>query len=305
MKDFYQILGVPRSASADELKKAYRRLAKQYHPDVNKGNTAAEERFKDVTEAYDTLSDPKKRKEYDMFGQTFPGGAGPQGHQQPGGGFEWQSSGGGGAPFGDVGDLFSELFGMGGVQGGNQRRSQGRRHAPSKGEDIIAQLDVEFLEAIHGGSKEITIQRGGATERIAVKIPAGVGQAQRIRVTGKGEPSYHGGIAGNLYLDINIRAHQHFWREDADIFTELTISTFDAMLGAEHAVPTLDGSVKLKIKAGTESGQKMRLKGKGAPIMGKKGKTGDLYVLIKIVPPKKLTSAQKATLKELAGELRD
>lgn len=305
MKDYYQVLGVPKGASEAEIKKAYRRLAKQYHPDVNKGEKAAEEKFKDISEAYNVLSDPKQRKQYDMYSQGgFGGGAGP-------GGVHWEYRGGGpegqGVDFGnvDLGDLFSDLFDMGGVRRGAYRQSWGKgasTEAPVPGRDTSADIDISFNEAVDGTQRKISIKRGDKTERLTVKVPAGVDNGSKVRVAGKGQPGFGGGKDGDLYLLIHVEPHPDFWREGADIYIEVPITIYDAVLGAQIEVPTLTGRARMKVPSGTAGGQKFRLSGKGAPILGAKGKKGDQYVIVKIVPPKKLSSAQKKAFEELAEE---
>lgn len=302
MKDFYQILGVPRGASEAEIKKAYRRLAKTYHPDVTKGDKASEEKFKEISEAYNVLSDPKQRKQYDMFG-----GAG----FAPGeGGIKWEyrgAPGGMGFDFGnvDLGDLFSELFEMGGVRRGAPRTGWGRPagpEAPVNGRDTYADVEISFDEAVGGSERKISIRRGDKTERLTVKVPAGVDNGSKVRIAGKGQPGFGGGKDGDLYLRIHVSPHPDFWREDADIYTEIPITIYDAVLGTQIQVPTLSGHAKMKVPPGTAGGQKFRLSGKGAPVLGQRGKKGDQYVIVKIVPPKKLKSAQKKLFEELAEE---
>lgn len=307
MKDFYQVLGVPRNTTAAELKKAYRRLAKQYHPDVNKGDEAAEEKFKEISEAYNVLSDPKQRKQYDMFGQG--GGFGGGGAGPGPGGVQWEYRGQGpeGFDYGnvDLGDLFGELFEMGGVRRGAYRQSWGKgasTEAPVSGRDTFADVEIDFDEAMSGTTRKISIKRGDRTERLTVKVPAGVDNGSKVRVSGKGQPGFGGGKDGDLYLRIHVGAHPNFWREDADIYTEIPITIYDAVLGTQLEVPTLKGHARMKVPVGTASGQKFRIKGKGAPILGKKGKKGDQYVIVNIVPPKKLSAAQKRAFEELAEE---
>lgn len=306
MKDYYQILGVPRGANEAEIKKAYRRLAKQHHPDVNKGDKAAEEKFKDISEAYNVLSDPKQKKQYDMFSQVGYGGYGAGAGPGPEG-FQWEfrrgGPGGAEADFGDLGDLFSELFSMGGVRKGAYRQSWGKAastEAPVPGRDTYADLDIDFDEAISGAQRKISIKRGDKTERLTVKVPAGVDNGSKVRVAGKGQPGFGGGGDGDLYLRIHVTPHPDFWREDADVYTEIPVTIYDAVLGAQVEVPTLTGHARMKVPQGTAGGQKFRLAGKGAPVLGGKGKKGDQYVIVKIVPPKKLSSAQKKAFEELA-----
>ena len=303
MKDYYQVLGVPRGASADEIKKSYRRLAKQHHPDVNRGDKGAEEKFKDISEAYNVLSDPEQRRKYDMFSQGGFGGAGPG----PGG-FNWQYTGGGpqgfdsrGADFGDLGDLFGELFNMGGVRR-KPRPEWGRAagpEAPVNGHDTYADVEIGFEEAVSGTERKISIRRGDKVERLTVKVPAGVDNGSRVRIAGKGQPGFGGGSSGDLYLRIHVSPHPDFWREGADVYTEVPITIYDAVLGAAVEVPTLGGHASMKVPQGTEGGQKFRLKGKGTPRLGEKGK-GDQYVIVKIVPPRSMSSEERKIFEELA-----
>ncbi len=310
MKDYYQVLGVPRGADEAEIKKAYRRLAKQYHPDVNKGDKGAEEKFKEISEAYNVLSDPKQRKQYDMFSQggyAYGPGAGAGGGAGPEG-FQWEfrgSPGGQGVDFGDLGDLFGDLFEMGGVRRGAYRQGRGKgasTEAPVRGRDTYADLDISFDDAVNGTQTKISVKRGDKVERLTVKVPPGVNNGSKVRVAGKGQPGFGGGKDGDLYLRIHVTPHPKFWREDADVYTEIPVTVYDAVLGAEVRVPTLTGSARMKVPAGTASGQKFRLKGKGAPVLGSKGKKGDQYVIVNIVPPKKLSAAERKAFEALAEE---
>ncbi len=325
MKDYYQTLGVARGADEAEIKKAYRRLARQYHPDMNKGDKKAEEKFKEISEAYSVLSDKEKRKQYEMFGQApFGGQPGPEGgfggfkwEQQPGGGFKFYRNvnpddmEGGAGNYGDVGDIFSELFNMGGVKRPRPNWQDeedlgpmyggGRRQEPRKGTDSYTTLEVDFMEAIEGTEARFEIKHGNKTEKITVKIPAGVDNGSKVRIAGKGQPGGNGGENGDLFISIRVRPHPLFWREDADVYTEVPISIYEAVIGSSIEVPTLDGHAKMKVPECTESGQKFRLKGKGAPILGKKG-TGDEYVVVKIVPPKKLDAKTRQLFEQLARE---
>lgn len=309
MKDFYQILGVPRNASEDDIRKAYRRLAKKYHPDVNKGDKEAEEKFKDISEAYNVLSDKKQRQQYDMFSGGGYGGARP-------GGFRWEAGPGGFNPedfqqysaqadFGDLGDLFSELFQMGGVKRGAYQRARttrGQRSEAVDGQNTFADVEIDFNEAMDGTKRQINIKRGDKVEKLTVKIPAGVDNGSKVRVAGKGQPGFGGGKSGDLFLHIRVKPHKEFWREGDDLFIEVPITIYQAVLGDRLTVPTLSGEKHFKIKESTEGGQKFRISGQGAPILGKKGKRGDLYVIVKIVPPKKVPAKLKRTIEELAEE---
>lgn len=304
MKDYYQILGVGRGASEGEIKKAYRRLAKQYHPDVNK-DKQAEEKFKEISEAYGVLSDSKKRKQYDTFGSApFGGGgagAGAGGGAGPGG-FRWEFRQGGqpGFDFGEaggLGDIFEELFQMGGMRraGGRSRRGfqQAEPDVSKRGGDIQSDLEVDFLEACEGTTRKVQIRRNGRSENLTVKIPAGVETGSKVRLAGKGESGVHGGESGDLFLNISVKPHPIFWREGSDIYCETPISIYEAVLGAGIVVPTLEGSATMKIPPKTASGQKFRLKGKGV-------KGADQYVIVQIVPPTKLDKETENLFQELA-----
>lgn len=318
MKDYYQTLGLARGATQEEIKKAYRRLAKQYHPDMNKGDKKAEERFKDISEAYSILSEPEKRKQYDMFGGApFGAGAGGEGgfggmrwEQSPGGGFKFyrdaSTNQGAGDPlgqdYGNLGDIFAELFNMGGFKRGKPKwRPEsdfgGEESGSQKGADTFTTLDIDFLEAVHGTEARLSIKRGDRTEKITVKIPAGVDNGSKVRIAGKGHPGIGDGEPGDLYISVRVNPHPIFWREDADIYTEIPISIYESVLGGHVEVPTLDGHATMKIPEGTESGQKFRLKGKGVSNLGKRG-VGDQYVIVKIIPPKKLNEKTKEIFKQ-------
>lgn len=293
MKDYYQTLGVARGATEAEIKNAYRRLAKKYHPDVNKGEKAAEERFKEISEAYNVLSDPKQRQQYDAFGSgPFRGAQGPGGF----GGFSGNT--------GDLGDLFEELFTMGGARRGPFQQEWGRgaqRTASVDGQDTFTEMEISFTEAINGTNRKLSVKRGDSTENITVKIPAGVDNGSKVRISGKGQPGYGGGGAGDLYLHIKVTLHPVFWREGADIYTELPITIYEAVLGATVDVPTLsNGTRKMKIPAGTASGQKFRVASEGAPVLGSGSKRGDLFVLVNIVPPEELSRDAKKAFEEMA-----
>lgn len=306
MKDYYQVLGVSRTASADEIKKTYRRLAKQYHPDVNKGDRQAEERFKEISEAYNVLSDEDQRKKYDMFGEAGAGAGGPQ--------WTWTNRGGaaGGQAdpdfasgnFGDLGDIFGELFNMGGVRRGVRTRGRSRPYDQYEeavnGQDTYADVEINFNEAVSGSERKISVKRGDKVENLTVKIPAGVDNGSKVRIAGKGQEGFGGGSSGDLYLRIHVAPHELFWREGADVYTEVPITIYDAVLGTAVDVPTIAGHARMKVPSGTESGQKFRISGKGAPVLGKKGKHGDQFVIVKIVPPKSLSSDAQKAFEELS-----
>lgn len=309
-KDFYSLLGVNRTVSAEELKKAYRKLAMQYHPDKNPGDKKAEEKFKEISEAYDTLSDPKKREMYDRFGhagpQQGPGGFG-QGRGQ--GGFSGGFTGG---PFGDMdsdsfhdvfGDVFGDLFGQGGARGSGR----GTRRA-NRGADLRYSLNISFEDSALGCERVITFirTRGNKedTAKLSVVVPAGVKQNQRLKLAGEGDSGPNGGPAGDLYVIINVQDHVLFKRHEDDVLLELPLKYYDAILGTQVEVPTLTGKALIKVPPGTHTGQSFRLKGKGFPKVGGFG-SGDMLVKVVVDTPRNVTSKEKELLSELAKSGED
>ncbi len=299
-KDYYQILGVERSASADDVRKAYRKLAMQYHPDRNPGNKQAEEKFKEINEAYQVLSDPQKRARYDQLGSAYSN------WQQRGGSpndFDWSQwfsgqpgAGGGGThvEYGDINDLFGQdifseffrsIFGGGGVGGRAQTSTRGRQ-APAYQQPISITLD----EAYRGTTR--TLQSDG--RRLQVKIPAGVKTGSKVRVAGGGPEGL------DLYLIVEVEPDQRFEREGDDLRGAATIDLFTAVLGGEAEVQTLEGPVKLKIPAGTQPEQVFRLAGRGMPRLRSAQNKGDLFVRVKVRIPKNLSAKQKSLLEEAA-----
>ncbi|SDN43820.1 molecular chaperone DnaJ [Alkalicoccus daliensis] len=345
-RDFYDVLGVDKNADEQEIKKAYRKLARKYHPDVNKEENA-EDKFKEVKDAYDTLSDSNKRAHYDQFG-----------HADPNQGF----GGAGGGDFGGFSDIFDMFFG-----GGGRRQDP---NAPRQGSDLQYTMTLEFKEAIFGKETDIEIPReedcntcggsgakpgtspetctqcGGAGQlnveqntpfgrvvnrrvcdkcdgtgqqikdkcntcggrgkvkkrkKIHIRIPAGVDTGQQIRVAGQGEPGTNGGPAGDLYVVFNVKEHEFFQRDGDDIFCEMPITFVQSALGDEIEVPTLEGKVKLKVPAGTQTGTHFRLRGKGAPNVRGAGQ-GDQHIQVKIITPKKLSDRQRELLREFSEE---
>lgn len=300
-RDYYSVLGVARNASADEIKKAYRKLAMKLHPDKNPGDKKSEEKFKEVTEAYEILSDTKRRELYDQFGFAGAGaGFGGAGGPRPGG----FSGGFGGGGFGgqenpDFQDIFGDIFGD--VFGG-QRGFRGQKRQ-QRGADLRYTLNVTLEEAATGCEKTISFvrQRNGRddTAKLVVKVPAGVKQGQRLKLGGEGDSSPSGGPTGDLYAIINMQEHPLFKREEDDVILELPLSYVDAILGTSVEVPSLTSKLSLKIPPGTHSGQVLRLKGKGFPKAGGYG-TGDMLVKILVDTPSSLSSKQKDLLEELA-----
>jgi curved DNA-binding protein len=281
-QDYYQILGVQRDATDADIKKSYRKLARQYHPDVSK-DAAAEEKFKEVNEAYDVLKNAEKRQAYDRLGGDWK-----HGHEFNPGGFS-----AGGFSGGDFGDFFESVF-----SGGFQQGSPFRQQRP-KGADQHLKLDITLQEAYAGGSKTIQFSQKPVSgdhlakaemKKLKINIPKGVTSGQKIRLSKQGQPAANGGEAGDLYLEMNILPHRYFKLDKQDIILRLPVAPWEAAKGATLKVPTLDGDVELKIKAGVQSGQKMRLKGKGMP--GRE--QGDQFVEILIqTPPADNEKAEK------------
>lgn len=299
-EDPYELLGVSRTASADEIKRAYRRLAKDFHPDRNPGDKAAEQRFKKVQAAYEVLSDPERRAQYDQFGA---GGPPPE--------FRNWSSGSSHSPFGDVsfnvgsmGDLTSifEQFFSRGPRGASGRRRAARPRSADL--DVEQEVTFSFDEAAHGATRELLIHSpdgNGRGEHVQFKAPAGVSDGQRIRLRGKGAPSPQG--RGDLLIRVRIAPHPYFRREGLDVLMDLPLTVHEAVLGAKVAIPTLSGPAELTIPSGASSGAKLRLRGKGIHDE-RRGVVGDMYAVIKIVLPKQLSIETKERLKELT-ELGD
>lgn len=351
-KDYYELLGVTRSSSPDDIKKAYRTMAKKYHPDTNPNNKEAEEKFKEVNEAYEVLSDPQKKAAYDQFGHAGVGAGGPGGFG--GGGFRPQDFGNA-ADFEDIfGDVFSNFFG--GTQAGRSR------HQAQEGEDLRYDLNLTFEQAAFGTSQDIKIRKlstceachgsgakpgsgrvvcptckgtgqirssqgfftiartctrcGGQGEMpgtpcptchghgrvekertITVKVPAGVDEGSRLRIRGEGEAGLNGGPAGDLYVFLHVEAHDFFERDGADLHCQVPISFVQAALGAEVEVPTLEGPVKMKVPAGTQSGKVFRLREKGLKTP-QTSQTGDLLVTVNVETPSDLNAKQKKLLEE-------
>lgn len=336
-KDYYKTLGVARTADEKEIKKAYRKLARQHHPDINPNNKGAEAKFKEINEAYQVLSDKDKRALYDQFGDDYE-----RAQQAQAAGFNpnaYARGAGGGAPgaaggvdFGDifnqarqrgaagagnvhvedgphVGDLFENLFGNArGGQGGGFNIGGRRARGPQKGDDIEQPLEIALLESIRGTQRnlQLTIRNpSGEEERrnVKVKIPAGVKEGARVRVAAQGASGSNGGPNGDLFLKIHLQPHTFWKREGDDLHCEVPITFAEAALGAQINVPTMSGQVQLKIPAGTQSGQVFRLSGRGVTRVNGSG-AGDEFVKVKIVVPKNLGPREEELIKELS-RLRD
>jgi curved DNA-binding protein len=315
--DYYKILGIEKNASTAEIKKAYRKLAMKYHPDKNKGNKEAEEKFKKISEAYAVLSDSQKRKNYDMFGsEGF--------HQRYSTedifrNFNFQDL------FQDLGgssgdDILSRLFGF--QSGGKPSRFSFTSHGfqsdpfsgrgggftrqfhhtqPTKGKPVVHQIPVTLEEIFHGGRKKIKINTGNGMEEISVKIPPGIAAGKKLRIAGKGQPGTAGGPRGDLLLEIDIQPHPVFKRKGDDLYMDHTIKLTEALLGTTITISTFEGIRKVKVPPGTQPNTKIRLKGHGIPKIGSKTK-GNLYVSIQVTLPQTLSSEQKELVKKLADK---
>ena len=345
-RDYYEVLGVSKTADASAIKKAYRKLAKKYHPDSNPGNKAAAERFKEVTEAYDVLGDEKKRKLYDQFGHAaFDEGAGQAGGygNAQGNHFQGGFSGSYTGPNGsyqeyhfqggeDMDDILKNIFGNFHSQGGSRRSSfhssgstgsksyggfhgfqdqgfdgfgfgQGGNYS-SKGSDVQAEIHVTFDEAAFGGKKLIHLQDStGAVQSYEVNIPAGIETGKSIRLRGKGSPGVGGGEAGDLLLKVTVDEKPGFRREGMDVYTTVQVPFTTAVFGGEVKIRTLTGEVLCKIKPGTQSGTKIRLKGKGIVSLSNSSVHGDQYAVVEIAVPKNLDPEARQKLKEFEAAL--
>lgn len=354
-RDYYDVLGVSKSATDAEIKSAFRKLAKKYHPDLNKDNPNAEEKFKEAQEAYEVLSDEGKRKRYDQFGHAGVNGAGAAGAGFNGfGGFDASDF--------DFGDIFDNIFGGGFSSfGGSSRKSRATR-----GSDLLMRVNISFLEAAYGTSKDIDLDvvedcsdcngvgghdsktcpkcHGSGTitteqhtilgsflskttcsecsgtgkiyktrcsscngkgkvkkhKTITVNVPSGIDTGDRLRVSGKGEAGSNGGENGDLYLEFNVLEHEFYKRDGDDIYLEVPITITEAILGCKKVIPTLDGNIKLTIPAGSNSSDKQRIKGKGIDNKNKRHK-GNMYVILKVITPKKLSREQKKLIEKLSS----
>ena len=326
--DPYKVLGVEKSADASAIKSAYRKLARKYHPDVNPDDKAAEDKFKEISEAYDILSDPAKKSEYDNLGREafYERGFGGAGYQRPDfsqGGFSFE-------------DIFGDLFGGGGARRGGGRSGGfsfeqrfGGAPAPRRGDDINLKLTISLREAASGTEAKLElgipqtcgqchgqgiVSAGGGVrtcpacggrgqvnhlENLKAKVPAGIKTGQKIRLKGKGAPGENGGQSGDLLVEVSIKPDPVFTRHDQDLYADLPVGLYDLLLGGTIQAPTLSGRAQLKIPAGTQNGTKMRLKGQGMPAT-KKEAAGDLYVTVKVTLPTKLSAEAKALAAQLA-----
>ncbi len=292
-EDLYTILGVKKGAPASEIKQAYRKLARKHHPDLNPGDKESERRFKKISAAYAVLSDPEKRKKYDTLGPRFA-----EGGFSPGGDFD-------GTIFdnfdfsnmgreGGFGDIFEELFG-----GRSAAGRGGPRTGPRRGSDLQYTMSITFEDSIKGLSSQVSLNRGASSEKIRVRIPAGVSDGSKVRVAGKGEPGLNNGPPGDLFIITRVAAHRFFERRGDNIYCVLPITLEEALLGARVEVPTVDGVTTFKVPPGTQSGQKFKLAGKGAPSL-RGSVRGQQYVEVRIVLPALSDERSKEIVREFS-----
>lgn len=314
-EDHYQTLGVPRTASAEDIRKAYRELARKYHPDLHPDDKAAQEKFKQVQQAFDVLSDPSKREMYDRYGSAFEGvgggGGGWGGGPFPGGGFPggggfsgggFPGGGGGAAGEIDLESLFGGAGGFGDIFGrGRGKATRGRRRtAQVPGEDLTARMTIPFKLAIDGGKADVRVDRGGAGETISVTIPQGLPDGARMRLRGQGLPGSGGGPAGDLVLEVSVESHPVFRRDGDTLELTLPISLVEALSGAKVDVPTPWGTISLRIPPGTSGGRRLRAAGMG--VRHANGAKGDLIAVVQIALPVGGESEARERLLEAARE---
>ncbi|WP_417847268.1 DnaJ C-terminal domain-containing protein [Thalassoglobus sp.] len=298
--DYYQVLGISRGASKEEIRKAFKKIARENHPDAKPDDAVASEKFKQAAEAYDVLGDEEKRKKYDQYGENWKHVSGGGG--APGGGSPFRSGGPvdvdlrdifGGDGAVDLQDLFGGMFGGG---GGGRRRPQ-----PRRGQDLKTSILVPFELAARGGNYDLTLSREGTAERISIKIPAGIESGKSIRLAGQGGAGFQGGSPGDVLVTVNVASHPYFRREGNDLVLEVPVSVSEAILGAKIDVPTLDeGLVTLTLPPGTSSGAKLRLKGKGFKNLKTKA-VGDEFIIIKIQVPKEIDEQSKELLEQFTS----
>ncbi|GLY92580.1 DnaJ C-terminal domain-containing protein [Actinoallomurus iriomotensis] len=314
-RDFYEVLGVPRTASQDEIQRAYRKLARKYHPDVNKA-PEAEDRFKEASEAYAVLSDPEQRKRYDAFGEDFRrvppdvdpetwaragagAGAGAGGRAGAGAGGFGGFGGGFGARGAEEVDLEDLLGGIFGGRAGARRRQGGFGWGPIQGADQETELELTVEEAYHGGHRRITLTGPGGPHTIDVDIPPGVTDGQRIRLAGQGGHGSDGGQRGDLYLVVRIMPHPRYRVDGRDITVRLPLTPWEAALGTTAPVDTPGGEAKVKVPGGTSCGRRLRLRGRGLP--NPRGRPGDLFAEVQIMVPHQLSPEERRLFQELAA----
>jgi DnaJ-class molecular chaperone len=297
-QDYYHVLGVQRGATAKEIKQAYRRLARKYHPDVNPGDLAAEQKFKDISEAYSVLENPDSRTKYDQFGhQAFShhsGGFDPFAFSRGRGDCSTDivrdlvgNQGGGGGFSEGFGSICEDIFG-----GGSQRS----RGPAASSRDLEQTVEIDFADAVRGTTIQLRIPRSnGNTDRLQVKIPAGVDTGSKIRVSGKGKSGRYGGPSGDLYITTQVRPHAYFTRDGSDILCDLPVTLGEVVLGAKIDVPTIDGTISMTVPPGTQNGRTFRLRGKGVPSL-KGGQPRDQYVKVRVVLPSNIDELSRELL---------
>lgn len=328
-KDYYATLGVTKGATEKEIKQAFRKLARKYHPDVNPGDKSAEAKFKEINEANEVLGDPDKRRKYDELGANWRAyeQAGPGGAGNPFAGGAWNANFGGRAPggaggpggfrtmsqeemnamFGEGNDPFSDFFhtffsggGAGAQEDTGRRGTRGRGRGARQGRDVEQEIDLTLDEAFHGVTRRLAIKHDGHARTVDVRIPAGVGDGSRVRIAGEGELGSGGAKAGDLYLRIRLTPHPRFERKGKDLYVKVHVPLSTAVLGGEAEVPTLAGrTLRLKVPQTTQNGQAFRLKGHGMPTTGKQD-PGDLYATVEVQLPKTLTPEQRSHYEALA-----
>ncbi len=319
-RDYYKILGVPRNATKAEIEKAYRQLARKYHPDMNPNDKNAKEKFQEVQEAFEVLSDPQKREMYDRYGASFQYAGGGTGGAGPGYGGFYQTGPGGFTFMFDDFDLnrffqdryrddfpggrtggtgFEDLFAQFQRAAGRTRPGAGR--AAYRGEDLHSEVTIPFNVAVDGGKVNITVNRPGVgPETLAVTIPAGIEDGKKIRLRGQGAPGPAGGEPGDLYLTVHVAAHPCFERKGNDLYVKVPVTIPEAIFGAKVEIPTPKGRIALRIPAGTASGKKLRIPGYG--VHPRNGTPGDLYAEVQIVPPLQVPESLKPAIEQLARE---
>jgi curved DNA-binding protein len=314
-KDYYATLGVAKTASEKEIKQAFRKLARKFHPDVNPGDKAAEARFKEINEAHEVLSDPEKRRKYDELGanwRAYEQGGAPGADPFAG----WNVNTGGGGAYRTVSaddlrdmfgtedpfsDFFKTFFGGEAPSGAERRGGRGRGGRTRKGRDVEQEMDLTLEDAFHGVTRRLAIKHDGHTRTVDVRIPAGVGDGSRVRVSGEGEEGGGGGASGDLYLRIKLEPHRVFTRKGPDLHAKIRVPVTTAVLGGEADVPTITGKpLRLRVPPTTQNGQVFRLKGHGMPLGGKTQERGDLFATVDIELPKSLTPEQRKHFEALA-----
>ena len=320
-KDYYATLGVPKTATEKEIKQAFRKLARKFHPDVNPGDKTAEAKFKEINEANEVLADPAKRRKYDELGANWrmyeqaqqAGGGSPFGAGAPfgGEGGAWTINMGGPGGYRTMSeeemrdmfgtenpfsDFFNQFFGGGGAA---EPRARGRAPRSQKGRDIEHDVELTLEEAYHGATRRISIKENGHARSVDVRIPPGVKEGSRVRAAGEGESGSSGGVSGDLFLRVRIRPHAIFERRGDDLYAKVAVPVTTAVLGGEAQVPTISGSVRLKVPEATQPGQVFRLKGHGMPLVGRGEARGDLYATIDVQLPRTLTKDQRNAWEQL------